>query len=66
MLLTFIISNAILHYIIILTVIIIIIIWYEWDGYTALMIAAIYGHIEIVLALIKANANVNDKDKVHI
>jgi ankyrin repeat protein len=30
------------------------------------MIAAIYGHIDTVLALIKANANVNDKDKVNI
>jgi ankyrin repeat protein len=30
------------------------------------MIAAISGHIDIVLALIKANANVNDKNEVNI
>jgi hypothetical protein len=30
------------------------------------MMAALYGHINIVLALIKANANVNDKDMVNI
>ena len=29
------------------------------------MYAAIYGHIDIVLALTKANANVNVKDQVN-
>jgi hypothetical protein len=43
---------------------IIIIIWYELYGITALMYAAEYGHIEVVLSLIKANAYVNDKNKV--
>jgi ankyrin repeat protein len=33
---------------------------------TALMRAAYNGHIDIVLALIKANANVNDKNNVNI
>ena len=30
------------------------------------MSAALKGHIDVVLALIEANANVNDKDKVII
>ena len=33
---------------------------------TALIYAAINGHTDTVLALINANANVNDKDKVNI
>ncbi len=31
--------------------------------YTALMLAAMYGHVEIVQLLLNAGATVNDKDK---
>jgi ankyrin repeat protein len=36
----------------------------EQNGETAIMYASYYGHIDIVLALINANAIVNDKNRL--